>query len=61
MSVAYIRCDLCGAANPRFILDSRGLDGPLVECAQCGFRYVGEVVDPEDGRVWRWEKHDQAV
>ena len=29
--------------------------------AKCGFRYVGEVVDPEDGRVWRWEKHDQAV
>jgi RimJ/RimL family protein N-acetyltransferase len=20
-----------------------------------GFRYVGEVVDPEDGLVWRWE------
>lgn len=21
-----------------------------------GFRYVGEVVDPEDGLVWRWER-----
>lgn len=21
----------------------------------CGFKPVGEVVDPEDGRVWRWE------
>ena len=21
----------------------------------CGFAYVGEVVDPEDGLVWRWE------
>jgi RimJ/RimL family protein N-acetyltransferase len=21
----------------------------------CGFEYVGEVVDPEDGLVWRWE------
>lgn len=23
--------------------------------AKCGFVCVGEVVDPEDGRVWRWE------
>ncbi len=23
---------------------------------KCGFQYVGEVVDPEDGLVWRWEK-----
>jgi RimJ/RimL family protein N-acetyltransferase len=23
--------------------------------AKCGFRHVGEVVDPEDGLVWRWE------
>lgn len=23
--------------------------------ARCGFARVGEVVDPEDGRVWRWE------
>lgn len=23
---------------------------------KCGFRFVGEVIDPEDGRVWRWEK-----
>jgi [ribosomal protein S5]-alanine N-acetyltransferase len=22
---------------------------------RCGFRYLGEVVDPEDGPVWRWE------
>jgi [ribosomal protein S5]-alanine N-acetyltransferase len=25
--------------------------------AKCGFRRVGEVIDPEDGPVWRWEKH----
>src|SRR5262245_52413270 len=37
----YIACDLCGAENPRFILDAAGLDGPLVECVKCGFRYVG--------------------
>jgi [ribosomal protein S5]-alanine N-acetyltransferase len=23
--------------------------------AKCGFERVGEVVDPEDGLVWRWE------
>jgi [ribosomal protein S5]-alanine N-acetyltransferase len=21
----------------------------------CGFAFAGEVIDPEDGRVWRWE------
>lgn len=24
--------------------------------AKCGFRRVGEVNDPDDGLVWRWEK-----
>ena len=24
--------------------------------AKCGFRRVGEVINPEDGLVWRWEK-----
>ena len=23
---------------------------------KCGFEWVGEVIDPEDGLVWRWEK-----
>jgi RimJ/RimL family protein N-acetyltransferase len=23
---------------------------------RCGFAYVGEVIDPEDGLVWRWER-----
>ena len=23
---------------------------------KCGFRYIGEVIDPEDGLVWRWQK-----
>lgn len=23
---------------------------------KCGFAYVGEVIDPEDGLVWRWER-----
>jgi [ribosomal protein S5]-alanine N-acetyltransferase len=24
--------------------------------AKCGFQHVGEVDDPEDGLVWRWER-----
>ena len=28
---------------------------------KCGFQRVGEVIDPEDGLVWRWEKHNQAA
>jgi RimJ/RimL family protein N-acetyltransferase len=25
---------------------------------KCGFRRIGEVIDPEDGLVWRWERDD---
>jgi ribosomal-protein-alanine N-acetyltransferase len=28
---------------------------------KCGFRHVGEVIDPDDGLVWRWEKHHEAA
>jgi len=28
---------------------------------KCGFRYVGEVIDPEDGLVWRWEKRNETA
>ena len=24
---------------------------------KCGFRHVGEYIDPHDGLVWRWERH----
>ncbi|QOV89024.1 GNAT family N-acetyltransferase [Humisphaera borealis] len=24
--------------------------------AKCGFTQIGEIVDPEDGLVWRWER-----
>jgi RimJ/RimL family protein N-acetyltransferase len=27
---------------------------------KCGFERVGDVVDPEDGPVWRWEKYGNA-
>ena len=23
---------------------------------KCGFRQIGEVIDPDDGLVWRWER-----
>src|SRR5437667_10968363 len=36
-----IACDLCGANKPRHILESRNLDGPLVQCSECGLYYVG--------------------
>ncbi len=29
--------------------------------AKCGFQRIGEVMDPEDGLVWRWEKDIQAA
>ncbi len=28
---------------------------------KCGFRRIGEVIDPDDGLVWRWEMHDGAA
>jgi len=28
---------------------------------KCGFRCLGEVMDPEDGLVWRWERQQEAA
>ena len=28
---------------------------------KCGFEYMGEVVDPEDGLVWRWERGKEGT
>jgi RimJ/RimL family protein N-acetyltransferase len=28
---------------------------------KCGFVHVGQVVDPEDGPVWRWERSAQHI
>ena len=28
---------------------------------KCGFRHLGEVIDPEDGPVWRWEKQNDSA
>jgi [ribosomal protein S5]-alanine N-acetyltransferase len=27
---------------------------------KCGFRPVGQVIDPEDGSVWRWEREKEC-
>ncbi|MCM3881535.1 MAG: GNAT family N-acetyltransferase [Vicinamibacterales bacterium] len=32
-----------------------GSDASKRVLAKCGFRHVGEVIDPEDGLVWRFE------
>jgi len=34
-------CDLCGSDSPRTVLESPQLDGPLVQCLNCGLLYVG--------------------
>ncbi len=34
-------------------LAERNASGRILE--KLGFRFVGEVIDPEDGRVWRWD------
>ncbi|HMP83702.1 MAG TPA: GNAT family N-acetyltransferase [Verrucomicrobiota bacterium] len=28
---------------------------------KCGFQHIGEVIDPEDGLVWRWEKQNVSA
>jgi [ribosomal protein S5]-alanine N-acetyltransferase len=28
---------------------------------KCGFQHVGEVIDPEDGLVWRWDKSSETA
>ncbi len=28
---------------------------------KCGFRRMGEVTDPEDGVIWRWEKDNETA
>jgi [ribosomal protein S5]-alanine N-acetyltransferase len=29
--------------------------------AKCGFLHIGEVMDPEDGLVWRWERTQTSL
>lgn len=47
-----------GSGEVRLVL-AHTLPGPNASAGvltKCGFRWTGEVVDPEDGLVWRWEK-----
>src|SRR4051794_30165443 len=37
---ARLPCEVCGAAEPRVVLRSPRLDGPLVQCQRCGLYYV---------------------
>ena len=49
--------DYAGAAGSRLVrahtLPTRNASTSVLTA--CGFEFVGEVDDPEDGRVWRWE------
>ena len=36
-------------------LSNSGASGRVL--TKCGFRAIGQVVDPDDGLVWRWERH----
>ncbi len=38
---SYRACELCGSPDPRFLLTSERLDGPLVRCGECGLVFVG--------------------
>ncbi len=35
-----VACDLCGATESEFVLETRRLDGPLVRCRSCDLYYV---------------------
>ncbi len=28
---------------------------------KCGFKHTGEIVDPEDGFLWRWERNKESA
>lgn len=46
----------------RVVAHTRPEHGPSARVLEaCGFARTGEVVDPEDGPVWRWELADPAA
>ncbi|MEQ8849795.1 MAG: GNAT family N-acetyltransferase [Botrimarina sp.] len=58
-------------ALTRFALQSAGVRRVLAHTlpaesastrvlTKCGYRNVGEVIDPDDGSVWRWEYSDPS-
>jgi ribosomal-protein-alanine N-acetyltransferase len=52
--------DFAFGAGARIVrAHTRPEQGPSARVlAACGFTWLGEVVDPEDGLVWRWEVVD---
>jgi [ribosomal protein S5]-alanine N-acetyltransferase len=52
-----------GSGSVRLVL-AHTLPEPNASTAvlrKCGFTWVGEVVDPEDGLVWRWNKDAEVA
>ena len=50
----------CPTVSAGFVVLAHTLPDSLASqrvLTKCGFRHVGEVIDPEDGLVWRFEKH----
>ena len=39
------------------LAEKAGINASTRVLTKCGFRHIGQVIDPEDGPVWRWERH----
>jgi RimJ/RimL family protein N-acetyltransferase len=52
-----------GSGQVRLVRAHTRLDGEasMKVLTRCGFERTGQVVDPEDGLVWRWEIRDEAA
>lgn len=42
--------------SPDWLARVRGNDASTRVLTKCGFAFIGEVIDPEDGLVLRWER-----
>jgi len=51
--VAYAMQDGLASTIRAHTMPERNASSRVLE--KCGFRWLGEVIDPEDGAVWRWE------
>lgn len=51
-----------GSGQVRIVRAHTRLDGEasMKVLTRCGFERTGQVIDPEDGVVWRWEIRDEA-
>jgi RimJ/RimL family protein N-acetyltransferase len=51
-----------GSGQIRIVRAHTRLDGEasMKVLTRCGFERMGQVVDPEDGMVWRWEIREDA-